>query len=80
VIESAHGLGRVLRQVGDPALRQAVLAEAGQEIEAVAAAERGELSGRAVQAVVLDRWTPPRWRCKGADRLLAEHPSAARSC
>jgi hypothetical protein len=45
----------VLRQVGDPALRQAVLAEAGQEIEAVAAAERGELSGRAVQAVVLDR-------------------------
>jgi len=38
VIDSGHGPGRVLRQVGDPALTQAVQAEAGREIEAVAAA------------------------------------------
>src|SRR6266508_3439917 len=74
VVESAHGLGRVLRQVGDPALTGAVLAEAGREIEAVAAAERGELSERAVQAVVLDRVDASPVQVQAADRLLAEHP------
>jgi len=74
VVESAHGLGRVLRQVGDPALTGAVLAEARAEIEAVAAAERGELSERAVQAVVLDRVDASPVQVQAADRLLAEHP------
>ncbi len=74
VVESAHGLGRVLRQVGDPALTEAVLAETGREIEAVAAAERGDLSGRAVQAVALDRVDASPVQVAAADRLLAEHP------
>ncbi len=66
--------GRVLRQVGDPALTEAVLAEAGREIEAVAAAERGELSCRAVRAVVPDRVDASPVQVVAADRLLAEHP------
>jgi hypothetical protein len=74
VIESAHALGRVLWAIGEPALSEAVLAEVHVDIEAVQAAERGDLTGRAVQAVGLDRVDASPVQVAAADQLFDAHP------
>ena len=51
----AHEIGRVLTLLADDALRAAVLANATVDLKAVQAADQGDLSGRAAQAISLTR-------------------------
>jgi hypothetical protein len=74
VEESAHRLGRVLHEIADAALTDAVLAEVGVELDAVARAELGDLSGRAVQAVALDRLDASPVQVAAADAMLCADP------
>jgi len=74
VEESAHRLGRVLARVGDAALVEAVAADVQLEIDAVMRAELGDLSGRAVQAVALDRLDVSPVQVAAADELLRADP------
>ncbi|GAA5051911.1 hypothetical protein [Nocardia callitridis] len=55
VVESAHCVGRILYQLDDTALLETVVAEVSCEQIAIESAERGDLSGRARQAVELSR-------------------------
>jgi hypothetical protein len=55
LVESAHRIGRLLHAVGDSSLVERVVAEALREQQAIEAAECGELSGRARQAVECSR-------------------------
>lgn len=55
VEESAHRIGRILHQLDDPTLTEAMSAETARETAAVEQAERGELANRAAQATILDR-------------------------
>jgi hypothetical protein len=78
VEESAHGLGRVLQRLADGGLVEAVAAEVQVEIDAVIRAELGDLSGRAVQAVALDRLDVSPVQVAAADELLRADPLGAR--
>lgn len=74
VEESAHRVGRALHRAGQPALLEAVLAEARRELAAVESAELGDLSARAQQAVLLSRPDASPLQVHAADRLLHQDP------
>lgn len=74
VEESAHQLGRVLHGIADDGLTETVIAELETEIDAVARAELGDLSGRAVQAVTLDRLDASPVQIAAADAMLRADP------
>ncbi|MFD0638882.1 hypothetical protein ACFQ9X_52210 [Catenulispora yoronensis] len=74
VAESAHRLGRALHEIGDEEFAAAVRADVAAEIDAVSRAELGDLSGRAVQAVVLSRTSASPVQVAAADALLREQP------
>jgi len=74
VTEYAHRLGRALHVISDPALTARVVADVQAELDAVERAERGDLSGRAQQAVMLSRQDASPVQIAAADRLLQEDP------
>ncbi|GAA0547757.1 hypothetical protein GCM10010172_31970 [Paractinoplanes ferrugineus] len=74
VEEWAHSVGRAVRAIGDAKLFEAVSADVAAEIEAVESAERGDLSGRAQQAVVLSRTDVNPVQVAAADGVLALDP------
>ena len=74
VEEAAHRVGRLLADIGDAGVLEAVVAEVRRETEAVTAAELGDLSGRAAQAVVLDRVDASPVQVYAADQLLRAEP------
>ncbi|TQS45136.1 hypothetical protein [Cryptosporangium phraense] len=55
VEEAAHRAGRALYYLGDQTVTDAVAADVRAELDAVERAERGDLTGRAAQAVKLSR-------------------------
>jgi hypothetical protein len=70
----AHALGRLLYSIADAALTGAVAAEVGREMRAVELAGRGDFSGRAAQAVVLDRLDVSPAQVAAADRMFWDNP------
>jgi hypothetical protein len=74
VEESAHQIGRVLHRLADAKLSEAVIADVRVEVDAVCRAELGDLSGRAVQAVALDRLDASPIQVAAADELLLADP------
>ncbi|WP_305783724.1 hypothetical protein [Symbioplanes lichenis] len=74
VEEWAHRVGRAVRAVDDAQLLEAVSADVAAEIEAVESAERGDLDGRAQQAVVLSRTDVSPVQVAAADGILALNP------
>lgn len=78
VQEYAHRVGRALHAVGDLGLREAVRADVEAELEAVEMAERGDLTGRAVQAVVLSRAGASPVQVSAANAVLHDNPLGGR--
>jgi hypothetical protein len=74
VQEYAHRVGRALHAIGDQALSEAVEADVAAEIGAVENAELGDLTGRAVQAVVLSRTDASPAQVAAADAVLDKDP------
>ena len=74
VLEPAHRLGRQLHNAGDAGLTEAVAVEVATEVDAVRRAELGDLSGRAVQAVAVDRLDASPVQVAAADDLLRQDP------
>lgn len=74
VQESAHRLGRALHDIADQNLVDQIVAEVESELAAIEQAERGELSGRARQAVELTRADASPVQVAAADALLHEEP------
>jgi hypothetical protein len=74
VEERAHRVGRALHAINDARLTETVCGDVTAEIQAVEAAERGDLNGRAVQAVVLSRADASPIQIAAADDLLAQNP------
>ncbi|WP_433221261.1 hypothetical protein ACQP00_20125 [Dactylosporangium sp. CS-047395] len=74
LLESAHMVGRALHELGDAEVTVAVTAEVRAEIDAVDRAGLGDLSGRAAQAVSLDRLDVSPVQVAAADRLLHADP------
>jgi hypothetical protein len=77
VLESAHRIGRELREIGSAGVTRAVAADLEEELDAVTRAGCGDLSGRAQQAVMLTRVVPSPAQIAVADRLLHEVPMGA---
>ncbi|MBM0236950.1 hypothetical protein JNW88_06980 [Micromonospora sp. ATA32] len=74
VEETAHRLGRVLHEVGDAALTEAVVGEVRCEVDAVRRADLGDLSGRAVQAASMDRLDASPVQVSAANEILRNDP------
>ncbi|TQM08998.1 hypothetical protein [Pseudonocardia kunmingensis] len=74
VVDSAHRVGRELREVGSAGVTRAVIADVEEEMAAAGNAERGDLSARARQAVMLTRVAPSPAQIVEADRMLHEVP------
>ncbi|MFI0797194.1 hypothetical protein ACH4OY_31645 [Micromonospora rubida] len=74
LLEYAHTAGRALQAIADAEATAAVVAGVRAEIDALARAALGDLSGRAVQTVALDRLDPSPVQVAAADRLLYDHP------
>ncbi|UQU67342.1 hypothetical protein COUCH_14205 [Couchioplanes caeruleus] len=74
VEEGAHRVGRALRALDDVKLLEEVSRDVAAEIEAVESAERGDLGGRAQQAVVLSRTDVSPVQVAAADGVLALDP------
>ena len=74
VEEAAHRVGRVVHEAGDNALLDLVVADVEAELAAVEHAERGDLSGRAQQAVRLTRADASPLQVAAADALLHVSP------
>ncbi|MFB9909461.1 hypothetical protein [Allokutzneria oryzae] len=74
VIESSHRVGRELHAVADVGLTEQVVAEVEAELAAIEAAERGDLTGRARQAVRLTRADASPLQVAAADALLQQDP------
>ena len=74
VQEHAHRVGRALRAVGDESLAKAVAADVRDELRAVESAERGDLGGRASQAVVSSRADASPLQVEAADAVLVKDP------
>ncbi len=74
VLEAAHRLGRQLHGAGDAGLSEAVATEVTTEVDAVRRAELGDLSGRAVQAVAVDRRDASPVQVAAADEVLRQDP------
>ena len=77
VEEAAHRIGRVAHLIGDAKLVGLLVAEVGTEQAAIEAAELGDLSGRARQAVELSRVDISPVQVHAADSLLYADPLAA---
>lgn len=77
VEESAHRIGRVAHLIGDATLVDALVAEVRTEQAAIEAAELGDLSGRARQAVELSRADISPVQVHAADALLYADPLAS---
>ncbi|GAA5133895.1 hypothetical protein [Pseudonocardia adelaidensis] len=75
VVESAHCVGRGLEELGSAGVRRAVIADVDRELAAASSADRGDLTGRARQAVMLTRVTPSPSQIAQADRLFHEAPA-----
>lgn len=73
-LELAHHVGRLLHRIDAPELADRVAAEVREEIEAIGDAERGELSGRSRQAVVLSRADASPLQVVAANEILHEWP------
>lgn len=74
VEEGAHQVGRALHRLGQPEATEAVAAEVAVESDAVRRALLGDLTGRARQAVSLDRPEASPAQVGFADQLLADDP------
>lgn len=74
VEESGHRVGRVLHDIADSSLTELVAADVDKEISAIDQAERGDLSGRAQQAVKLTRAAASPAQVAAADALFQEDP------
>ncbi len=74
VAKTAHRAGRSLHAVGDKRLGEQVAADIAAELTAVESAERGDLSGRAAQAVLLTHADASPVQVLAADQLLQEGP------
>lgn len=74
VVESAHRVGRALHAISDQQLRDAVVADVEAEVGAVEMAEGGDLTGRALQAVVLSRAGANPLHVSAAHAALLEDP------
>ncbi|MFJ9522328.1 hypothetical protein ACIRPK_29240 [Kitasatospora sp. NPDC101801] len=74
LVENANRVGRALLALGVPELTEAVRAETVLELAAVEAAELGDLTGRAQQAVLLSREGASPAQVAAADRLLERDP------
>ncbi|MCA1229825.1 hypothetical protein [Saccharopolyspora sp. 6M] len=72
--ESAHRLGRVLHEIADKGVVDRIVADVEAELAAIELAERGELSGRARQAVELTRADASPVQVAAANALLHEEP------
>lgn len=75
VEEAAHRVGRALHRLGDTAPTEHVVTDVRNELDAVEHAERGDLSGRAKQAVCLTRADASPLQINAADDLFREHPT-----
>ncbi|MEU6860908.1 hypothetical protein AB0B28_18785 [Glycomyces sp. NPDC046736] len=74
VQEAPHRLGRTLHAIGDATLTEHVISEAEAELAAVVSAEQGDLRGRAVQAVGLNREDASPVQVAHANSILARDP------
>ncbi|WP_254858465.1 hypothetical protein [Protofrankia sp. BMG5.30] len=74
VEEAAHRVGRALHAIGNQNLAEQILADVSAELDAVEQAERGDLSGRARQAIALTRADASPLQVAAADVLLADNP------
>jgi hypothetical protein len=74
VEETAHRVGRALHAIGDAALSEQVAADVQADLDPVERAERGDLTGRAGQAVHLTREDASPLQVAAADALLDQHP------
>jgi hypothetical protein len=74
VEERAQRVGRCLSGAADADLTAAVIVDVEAELAAVERAERGDLSGRAVQAVQLTRQDASPVQVAAADQVLAANP------
>jgi hypothetical protein len=74
VTQAAHRAGRALHAAGDPELTRSVIEDVRSELAAIEQAERGDLRGRARQAVVLTRADASPVQIAAADALLREDP------
>ncbi|MEV0768631.1 hypothetical protein [Nocardia salmonicida] len=79
VEEAAHRVGRALNAIGNHELIDRVVTDVEHELAAVEQAERGELSGRARQAVVLTRADASPSQVAAASDLLHAYPLGAKS-
>jgi hypothetical protein len=76
VEECAHRVGRALHAINDADLTEIVSVDVAAELQAVESAERGDLSSRAAQAVVLSRAGASPVQVAAADSILKENPLA----
>ncbi|WP_322755924.1 hypothetical protein [Frankia sp. Cas3] len=74
VHEAAHRVGRALHAIGDSELTSRVAADIHAELDAIEQAERGDLSGRARQAIALTRADASPVQVAAADAILADAP------
>ena len=74
VVEAAHRLGRALHGIQHCGLTNAIAAEVQAELDAIEQAERGDLTGRARQAVMLSREDASPLQVAAADELLSTDP------
>ncbi len=74
VDEAAHRAGRALHAIGDSELTDRVVVDVRAELDAIEQAERGELSGRARQAIALTRADASPVQVAAADVVLAGDP------
>lgn len=78
VAEAAHCVGRALYSVADADLIDQVVGDVNEEIDAVERAERGDLTGRATQAVTLTRADASPLQVIAANSILQEHPTGSK--
>lgn len=74
-LESAHRIGRELADLGSAGVTRAVVADVEAELGAADRAARGDLTGRAQQAVMITRLSPSPAQIVEADRLLCDTPT-----
>lgn len=74
LVERGHDIGRTLVDIGSSGVRRAVLADLTEEFDGIERALRGDLAGRARQAVELTRLDAPPGQVAAADRLLFDVP------
>ncbi|GAA2215949.1 hypothetical protein GCM10009850_114170 [Nonomuraea monospora] len=79
VERAAHAIARTLRQFGAARLTTRVTTEVAAELAAIEQAERGDLSERAQQAVILSREDASPLQISQADRLLHDDPFGSRA-